>query len=297
VASWAHLIHQGPVISAMLRAARARPSSGVWPADASSERLPARPDALLDDFIRHVGGSPASWKGEVPPHFFPQWAFASFARLLEGSPYDMRKVLNGGARIEVRAPIPRGESLNLRSRVVSVDDDGFRAVIHQEVVTGTDSTPDAMTAHLFAIVPIKKRDQAKKEKARVPEAATERAEFAIRAGAGLEFALLTGDFNPVHWIGPYAKMAGFKGTILHGFSTLSRAWEGIGRTVLSGESSAIQRFDVRFTAPLVIPSRVRLYTFDAADPAESPGSRGLAVGAAPGGPANLVGSYALREAQ
>lgn len=285
MATWAHVVHQGPVVAAMVRAARSRPGQGAWPGAATEEEVPARPDALVDDFVRHVGGNPAIWRGVLPPHFFPQWAFPAFSRLMEGSPYDVRRVLNGGARVEVHGEIPRGEALRLRARVVDVDDDGFRAVIHQEVVTGSASAPDAISAHVFAIVPLKKREQARKEKARVPEAVVERAEIRVGAGAGLDFAALTGDFNPVHWVGPYARMAGFKGTILHGFSSFSRAWEGIGRTVLAGDAKAIRRFDVRFTAPVVLPARLRLYTFDDA------GARGFALGAAPGGPANLLGTF------
>ena len=40
---------------------------------------------LIRDYIRHVGGDPAWYRGRVPPHFFPQWGFPLGARALEGA--------------------------------------------------------------------------------------------------------------------------------------------------------------------------------------------------------------------
>src|SRR5690606_17014975 len=57
--------------------------------------------------------------------------------------------------------------------------------------------------------------------------ARELARRRLGADAGLSFAELTGDFNPIHWSSGYARMVGFKSTILHGFGSFALAYEGL----------------------------------------------------------------------
>ena len=143
-----------------------------------------------------------------------------------------------------------------------------------------------MVAHLYVFVPLDKEDDKggqkggqkngkPKDKARVPVDAREIAFFKLRDDAGLDFAKLTGDFNPVHWVPRWAKAFGFRNVILHGFGTLARAIEALNRGLFAGDVDALAEVDVRFTRPLVLPARVGVYV------------RGnqLWVGDAPGGPA------------
>ena len=167
---------------------------------------------------------------------------------------------------------------------MTIDDDGRRAVLHQRLVTGTARAPVCLVSHLYAVVPLGARDGAKKAagtRPTVPPDATEIGKLELGGSAGFEFACLTGDFNPVHWIAPYGKAAGFGGTILHGFATMARAVERLNRIVLGGDVHALKVVDVRFTRPLRLPARVAVF--------HRPGE--LYVGAAPGEPANLTGTY------
>jgi acyl dehydratase len=239
------------------------------------------PADLVRDYVRHVGGDPAAYRGVLPPHLWPQWGFPLAARTLTGIPYPIARVLNGGCRMEVNAPLPAGEALQVSARLEDIDDDGRRAVLHQRVVTGTKAHPEALVGHLYAVVPLAKGNGAPSAKPRVPDDAAELGYWRIPADAGLQFAKLTGDFNPVHWIRPYARAFGFPSTILHGFSTAARAIEGMNRAMFAGDVRRIRVFDCKFTRPLVLPARVGLYV--AGD--------GVFVGDAPGGPAYLVGTY------
>ena len=90
----------------------------------------------------------------------------------------------------------------------------------------------------------------------------------------------------MHWVGPYAKAFGFRNTILHGFSTMARALEGVQRSVFAGSVHAVKTLDVQFTEPLVLPAKVGLYLAD--DQGEG---RRIFVGDAPGGPAYLTGTF------
>jgi acyl dehydratase len=300
-----HIRHQLPVLASLgetalgalrqaLDKSRTPPVPPAAPGPELRATLPPRPRDLVADYVRHVGGDPRAYRGTLPPHLFPQWGFALAAKTLRGIPYPMAKVLNGGCRLEVNAPLPADEPLNVTARLESIDDNGRRAVLHQRVVSGTASSPNAVVGHLYAIVPLGGKgeerggangDAAAKPRAkdapRVPANAEEIGYWRLGADAGLQFAMLTGDFNPVHWIPAYARAFGFKRTILHGFATMARAIEGLNTGRFAGAVDRVAVFDCKFTRPLVLPARVGLYVRGAE----------VYVGDAPGGPAYLAGRF------
>lgn len=275
--------------------------------------VPPRPPALVRDYLRAVGGSPASYPNRLPPHLFPQWGFPFLARTLEGVPYPLGRVLNAGCRLEIHAPLPADEPLYLAARLDGIDDDGRRALIHSRLITGTPSALGALVAHLCAFVPLRRRDdgrhddKARKERPQVPAGARELAWWRFGTDAGFTFACLTGDFNPLHWVPPAARAAGFRNVILHGFATLARALEGLIGGLWAGDASPLAEVDVRFTRPLVLPAEVGLYFLPAsttshpASPGEarrggegSPQPAAFFVGDAPGGGAYLTGNFLTR---
>jgi acyl dehydratase len=287
-----HVLSQGPVLAAFGRAALSglRPRSGAPSAPSTlpgpwlEAELPPRPEALVRDYVRHVGGDPASYRGRVPAHLFPQWGTALAARALATLPYPLARVINAGCRIEQRAPLPSGERLLVRARIEAIDEDERRALVTQRIITGTAGAPDAVVADLVVYVPLVARGEragAVRERASVPGTAHELAFLRIGADAGLDFAKLTGDFNPIHWLAPYARAAGFRACILHGFATLARAIEVLNRARFAGDASRLAVVDVRFTRPLVLPARVGVYVE----------GNGLWVGDAPGGAAALTGHF------
>jgi hypothetical protein len=158
-----HILSQGPVLAALGRtvasAVQQRMRSaplGIAPAlrgganvvhTPSAEELDTSaplPRDLIDDYVRYLGGDPRAYRGEVPPHLFPQWCVPALARTLANLPYPLLSVVNGGCRLKVNAPLPDGEPLQVRARLFEVDDDGRRARLHQQVHTGTASAPDAI---------------------------------------------------------------------------------------------------------------------------------------------------------
>ncbi|HHO52423.1 MAG TPA: hypothetical protein ENK18_16525 [Deltaproteobacteria bacterium] len=284
-----HALRQGPVVRALLSTGIAavrgsRPTHVELPSPALRQTVAPRPQELIRDYVRHCGGDPSWYRGIVPAHLFPQWGFPLLARNLHQIPYDVRKVLNGGCRIEVHRPLPAGERLVLEAVLEDIDDNGRRAVLKNRLTTGTTSTPGAITAWMYAIVPLPRAPGApgvKKERPRVPVDAVERGRFQLTPQHAVDFAVLTGDFNPIHWLRPYARMAGFESTILHGFATLAYAIEALNHNRFSGDVRSLRTIDVRFTRPLILPATVGLYV------------RGdeLFVGTAPGGPAHLTGTF------
>jgi hypothetical protein len=297
-----HVLSQGPALRGMGEAAlgalkqrlglsRASGASPALPGPEVRATFPPRSPELVRDYVRHVGGDPSAYKRRLPPHLFPQWGFALTGKTLEGLSYPMLGAMNGGCKLIMNAPLPADEPLEVSARLESIDDDGRRAILEQRIVTSTVSAPNAVVAHLYIFVPLGKgkaaegsgAQRARRERPRVPQDAKEIAFWKLRADAGLDFAKLTGDFNPVHWVPAYARAFGFRNTILHGFGTMARAIEGLNRGVFAGDVDALREVHVRFTRPLVLPARVGLYV------------RGdeLYVGDAPAGPAYLTGTFGV----
>ena len=293
-----HILEQGAALGALGRVAlrtfeqqvlgkKQSKSAPQVPGRLIEVTLPPRNGDLIRDYVANVGGDPRAYKNTLPPHFFPQWGFALGSEALSVVPYPLSKILNVGCNLTIRKPLPADEPLHVAAQLVEVDDDGKRAVLTTRVVTSTKSAPEALVAEMITMVPLKrdssekKTQGAKKEVASVPLEAREVAFFDLGANAGLDFAKLTGDFNPIHWLKPAARASGFPNVILHGFGTMARAIEGLNRSVFAGDPTRLKKWSCRFTKPLVLPSKAGLYT------------RGneVFVGAAVGGPAYLVGSF------
>jgi acyl dehydratase len=290
-----HIVHQrrmiaslsGVTLNALLQRVR-KSASGLeaLPGPELCDELPAPPSELIRDYLQHVGAKPRANPEEIPPHLFPHWSMPLAARTLRRLPYPLLRVVNGGCRLEINAALRAGEPLHVRARLESVNDDGRRAVIHQRIVTGQSGCADALVAHVYAIVPSgagrrEKGLRPAKEAPRVPASAREIDRLSLSRRAGLEFALLTGDFNPVHWIPAYARALGHQGTILHGFGSMARAFESLERALFAPTRDKIRVLDVRFVRPLVLPATVGVHV---EGDALFLGSRGE--------PALLTGSFA-----
>jgi hypothetical protein len=288
------ILHQAPVVvglgkalfaSYMNRRNGGGAAPGSLPGEEIIETIPPRSKDLVRCYVKQMGGDPSAYKRTLPAHLFPQWGFPLATRVMSVLDYPFARVLNAGCHFEMNAPLPNDVPLTVRARIESIDDNGSRALIHTRIVTGTAEEPDALVGTLSAIVPLskkKKGDNKKKEPARVPANARELNFWKLSASAGLEFAKLTGDFNPIHWVPSYARASGFRNVILHGFATGAYAMEGLFRGMFSGDVNALSAVELRFTSPLVLPAKVGLYLAD---------DNHITVGDAPGGRAYLTGNF------
>lgn len=256
------LRHQGPMLAALGRVAVSSlrgPKKGAVataPGELLKAEIEPRADALVDEYVEWSGADTAKYARTVPPHLFPQWGFPLLTRTLDNLPYRMSAVLNQGCRMEVKGEIPRGERLVLTGRLEAVEDDGNKARIHQRLVTGTKANPELLVADVFAVI-IKQRTKGDGARAEDPTPYAKVGAWSADRLDGLRFGLLTGDMNPLHWIPPYAKMAGFKNEILHGFGTFARTWEVLAR---AHGKTALALIDMRFIRPLVLPASVSVET-------------------------------------
>jgi acyl dehydratase len=214
---------------------------------------------LIRDYVTHVGGDPRAYQGTVP------------------AAYALHRVLNAGCTLEIRAPLPAGRPLEVRASLVDVEDDGRRAVLTQRVVTGTRDHRDAVVATIRTRVLHGPRG-GRGTRTEIPGDAVELARWRIGRDAGLHFAILTGDFNPIHWMKPAARAAGFSGPILHGFAMLARTIEGVVRARFAGDATRVRVWDARFVRPLHLPADIGLFSLgDRAWLGDAPGGAPYAV--------------------
>jgi hypothetical protein len=289
-----HVLRQGPMLTMLGKTAaraltervrRRKSRTLITPGPEIQRTIAPLAPALLDEYVKYVGGDPRAYRGIVPAHLFPHWAMPVAAETLRDVPYPILRVLNAGCRMQIRAALPRSEPLHVRAYLANVEDDGKRAVLTQRVITGTATAPDALIADIYAFVPLTTGSKQKREQPRVPNGAHEIDFFHLASDAGLSFAKLTGDFNPIHWLPAYAKAAGFRNVILHGFGTLARCCESLNHGLLGGDVRKLKLIDAKFTRPLVLPHDVGVYVRE----------RDVFVGDAIDGPAYLTGRFETGE--
>lgn len=284
-----HLVEQRRSLAALLKAAVLPHDRGGGgqrvPGPVYTEESPPPPPWLIDDYVRLVGGDVSAYRGRVPHHLFPQWAFPTLAAALQGSGHALVKVVNAGCEMTIQGDIDRARPIQIKTQLVSVEDKGRRMLLRTRIATGNPEQPEALVAHVATLVPSPNGGSAQKRPKTVPTVpreATEIASFRLLRSSARQFAHLTGDYNPIHWSRSYARLMGFRGTILHGFGSLAWSFEGLVRGRLSGRVDRIRQFDARFTRPLVLPATVGLFL--------GPGDR-VALGISAGAAAYLEGSY------
>ena len=177
-----------------------------------------------------------------------QLGLGLIAQLTAQSPYPMLSVLNQGVHIRIHQPLPQGEALTLRGRLVDASDDGFRARVHSHVEIGTASQPQALEIDSYAAVVLRKRPAGADNERDEPDFET-LGHWQAGADEGVKFFLLTGDFNPIHTLPMLARHTRFRGCIMHGYGAFAQVFEAI-----QNAGHIITDIDVRFIKPLPLPS-------------------------------------------
>ena len=255
------------------------------PSEVQKCQIPPRNNHLIDDYISHVGGSIDAYRLIVPWHFYPQWAVPMVAKLYQNIPFNMTRTLNAGCSVIINHQIPRDADLFVKSRLKEIVNDERKILLVAEISTDTKEHRDALIVEQKIIIPKRGPSAKKSKKNHIPYHADKIGTLKIPKRSGLDFALLTGDFNPIHWIPLYAKAMGFESTIAHGFSTMARTMELINFEVFEGDVDRVKSIDIRFTRPLRFPANVDVFI----------DKNKFFVGHGPGGQAFLMGTYAQTE--
>ncbi|MRW84007.1 hypothetical protein GJ698_07835 [Pseudoduganella sp. FT26W] len=205
-----------------------------------------------DDLVaRYVGWSGAvdGYDAALPPHMVSQWSLPLVGELLLRMPYNLTSVINQGVSLRVNGPLPRSTPLLVGAAVEQIEEVPGRIKAVVAVTTGTAQQPSLVEARLHMSFLLPGPRPAKDARERPPEPQWSTAGiWHADLRDGLRFALLTGDFNPIHWCAPLARRSVFRGMVLHGFGSFVRSYE-----ILKQRGIAFSEIDVRFVKPVPLP--------------------------------------------
>lgn len=244
---------------------------------------------LVADYVKSCGGNAADYRGRLPFHLFPQWGFPPLMQTLTDLPYSLTAIMNGGCSVKLGKSLSAKGKLDVTARLVSLDEGERRIILNQELVT-RDSEGNAIAVTQTSIVRrtlAPKQNKIPKADAVVPDNAREVASFSAHERSGLEYAFFSGDFNPIHYLPPYARAFGFKRPILHGFAQLGRVYEGLRKNIFAGVADPLSEISIRFEKPFFLPQVCRVFLTDDGD---------YYLGAAKGGLAFSTGHITIAPA-
>lgn len=234
--------------------------------------IEAPPEELVEQYIewaRAWAGATGHYDLELPPHMVSQWSLPLVGELLLRMPYRLASVINQGASLRVHGPLPRNTPLTVRAAVERIEQAAGRVKVTVSIITGTTHQANLVAArlHMSFLLPGPRAPRQVPQWPPEPQWRTAGLWHA-EADDGLRFALLTGDFNPIHWCGPLARRSVFGGTVLHGFGSLVRSYEAL-------EPGSFSEIDVRFVRPVPLPCSALSVQLAPADSADADGWRAL----------------------
>ena len=208
--------------------------------------IAAPPARLVEQYIRWCGAE-GRYDGELPPHMVSQWSLPLVGELLMRLPHRLTGVINQGVSMIVHGPLPRDVPLTLRASIESMEQAAGRVRVVAAIITGTAGQAALVETRLHMSFLLPGKRPPKTATPRPPDPAWRTAgQWQADASDGLRFALLTGDFNPIHWCGPLARRSVFGGKVLQGFGSLARSIETL-------ERGGFRELDVRFLRPVPLP--------------------------------------------
>jgi acyl dehydratase len=264
-----------------LRALRPTSTSAAAPSPAGIAPIKRGIDAPPEELVEHYIHWACAWAGtasrydrELPPHMVSQWSLPLVGELLLRLPYRLAGVINQGASLRVRGPLPRDTPLLVGAAIERIEQVAGRTKVVVAITTGTARQANLVEArlHMSFLPPGPRPPRAAQERPPEPQWRTAGLWHAD-ADDGMRFALLTGDFNPIHWCGPLARRSVFGGTVLQGFGSLVRSYEAL-------EPGSFNEIDVRFVRPVPLPCSALSVQVAPADSADADGWRALRLAGA-----------------
>lgn len=206
----------------------------------------------------------------LPPVYPAVWETALFLELLADAacPLPRGGLLHlGGERLQLR-PLRTGDRVRCRIELDRVEPagDGMQLTL----TSRTWNEIGQLCCQSDAILLVRPKTGDKRPRDRQEERAVSRetedplsnsrelASWNIRSNHGRRYARVSGDYNPVHLWPWTARPFGFRQPILHGFCTEALVAHALIRNLWNGDPTALRRLRIRFRAPVLLPSHLRL---------------------------------------
>lgn len=184
----------------------------------------------------------------LPVHFFSQFAIAVCAKQLRLTRYPLHRIINQGTGFTQHAPIPLGEKLKVVCKMRPITEKNNRARVHQVLQIGTIAQPNCWEVDFHTLFILGKTEGNKRSEDTTEQTSPrwqEVGQWQVAPQDGWQFALLTGDFNPIHWVDWLAKKSPFGQKVLHGFGMFARTIA----TLEAAKAQSVTSIQVRFTGP------------------------------------------------
>ncbi len=226
--------------------------------------VPSFTEEEVDRYVRETGGDPDLYRNAdghllTPPTFFAIWALAELAKALIAArlPLDFTRAVHATSRVQIHHLPKATEPARFAATVETVVRTGNRIRIEQRLaMTTADGQP--LVDHWSALVlPGRGRLRAKRQT--VPLDTSLVAAIRLASNEGWKYARLSGDINPVHWAGPFARLVGFGGPVAHGFDTMARIFHAAVAHFAGGDAQKVKTLDVSFRRPIVLPAEMHLF--------------------------------------
>ncbi|MBW8192413.1 hypothetical protein K0504_15350 [Neiella marina] len=217
-------------------------------------------ERLLSHYMEWAGCDKGRYSTRVPTHIFFQLAMPMCIKQLSLTRYRLSKVINQGCRIKISRPIPWEAPVVAKVSLSSIKELPGKARVTQTIAIYCD---DELSAELQVetLFPTSVASKRRSQKAEPSKAFSVIGHWQSNQYDGRNFALLSGDFNPIHWSRWVGKLSPFGTRVLHGMGTFIRSVEVLQNNIQTN----ISEIDVRFTAPLRLPGGVNtlLHQLDA----------------------------------
>jgi acyl dehydratase len=198
----------------------------------------------------------------VPHTYFATWGLAELAKSLVHArlPLNFARVIQAGSRVRIHRMQRVSEPSRFSATVETVVRTGKRVRIEQQLTTMTlDGVP--LATHTLALV-LPDRDagsfQGNKPET-VPLDSRSISTFSLSPSTSWRYARLSGDFNPMHWFSPFAKLIGFDAPIAHGFHLMARTCHAAIEHLAQGNAQRLRKIDISFRKPIPLPTLLHLY--------------------------------------
>lgn len=208
---------------------------------------------------------------KVVPSFGVIPVFDSILGLLGTPGIDINPmmVLHGEQDLVLHRPIPTSAEVTSQARIAEIWDKGKGALVELEVVTRDRSSDEPLFTNRFGVFvrgeggfggepgPAPGNIPPGRDPDHVIERRTETWQALLYR--------LSGDRNPLHADPNMAKMAGYDRPILHGLCTFGIACKAVVDEVFDGDVTAVERYQVRFSSPVLPGETVVVRTWDEGD--------------------------------
>lgn len=229
--------------------------------------VPVPSEAEVLHFIRTTGGNPEDYRLPggtlLAPHsWFAAWGWAELARAILAArlPLNLSQVVHAFASTRIRRLTPIDEPMRFVATVETVVRTGPRVRIDQSLVTTTLRGELLAEQEVSLLLPGRRPwvDKARRQE-NVPQDCKALATFDLPSSQGWDFANLSGDFNPVHWMSPFAWMHGLEGTVAHGFDLFARMGHAAVVALADRKPSRVVSLEARFRLPVTLPATLAVH--------------------------------------